>query len=401
MPRSLESGTIPSGRLALTALLYGCRYFSWARKRIAHGSPMTHLIRIPGPLDPHVHLRGMDWAHKGTFASETAAALAGGYWAVFDMPNTPPATVDAAALDAKLDAIGAEAVCDWGVFFGASQLDNTAAYAQVAGRVCGLKMYNNATTGALLIQDQAMRARRYAAWPGDRPIAVHAEEETVAEILALVRQYRRPTHFCHISAASEIALLRAAKAEGLPVTVGVTPHHLFLTQDDVSALGALGRMKPELKTKADQRALWDAIHSGVVDVIESDHAPHTLAEKASARPPSGVPGLETTLPLLGAAVREGRLAVERLVELTALRPQAIFGVRADAGTYTAVDLDASFVIERASLRTQCGWSPFEGMRVAGKVREVWIRGRKVFDGEQVLAAPGSGVNLFDAKGRTA
>jgi carbamoyl-phosphate synthase/aspartate carbamoyltransferase/dihydroorotase len=355
---------------------------------------MAHQLKIPGMLDPHVHLRGMDWSLKGTFASETAAALAGGYWAVLDMPNTPPSTITPAALETKLEAMRGEAVCDWGVYFGASQADNTADYAHVAGQVCGLKIYNNATTGTLLIEEQDLRARCYRAWPAGKMIAVHAEGRTVADILALVREYRKPTHFCHISTAEEIAYLTEAKAQGLPVTVGVTPHHLTLTEDDVRTLGPLGRMKPELKTRADQEALWQAIGSGVVDVVESDHAPHTLAEKASSAPPSGVPGLETTLPLLCQAVRDRRLAVERLVELVALRPQHIFGVRPDRETYTMIDLDQSFVIERAALHTKCGWSPFEGMRVCGRVREVWIRGRKVFDGERILATPGAGQNLY-------
>jgi len=211
-----------------------------------------------------------------------------------------------------------------------------------------------------------------------------------------VRRTRKPTHFCHISTAEEITLLRDAKEEGLPVTLGVTPHHLYLTEDDVITLGALGRMKPELKTKADQAALWAAIDEGLVDVVESDHAPHTLAEKFAAAPPSGVPGLETTLPLLCTAVRDGLLTEERLVELVALRPQQIFNLHADSGTYTLVDLDAAFTIERSGLRTLCGWSPFEGMQVVGKVREVWIRGCQVFDGDHVLVAPGFGSNCYGA-----
>jgi dihydroorotase-like cyclic amidohydrolase len=352
------------------------------------------MLKIPGMLDPHVHLRDLDWAHKATFASETAAALAGGYWAVLDMPNTPPATVDPAALRTKLDALHRGARCDWGVYFGASQDDNSAVYADIFDDVCGLKMYNNATTGHLLLPDQTVRARHVAAWPGGKPIAVHAEGSTVADILALARQYRKPTHFCHISTADEIDLLRAAKADGLPVSVGVTPHHLFLTEADVRTLGSLGLMKPELKTQADQDALWKALSDGVVDVVESDHAPHTLAEKQSAKPPYGVPGLETTLPLLCTALRAGRLTEARLIELVATNPQRIFGVRPDPDTYTLVDLDAATVIERAHLRTLCGWSPFEGMRVSGVVREVWIRGRKVFDDEQIIAAPGAGHNLF-------
>lgn len=351
---------------------------------------MAHTLTIPGPLDPHVHLRDLQWAHKATFASETAAALAGGYWAVLDMPNTPPATIDAAALATKRAAIAQGAHCDWGVYFGASQDDNTAAYAGVIDQVCGLKIYNNATTGTLLIDDQALRAAHYRAWPRRKPIAVHAEGQTVAEILTLVRQYRTWTHFCHISTAEEIALLRAAKAEGLPVSIGVTPHHLWLTEDDVRHLGPLGRMKPELKTQADQDALWAALADGTIDVVESDHAPHTLAEKAAAQPPFGVPGLETTLPLLCTAVHEGRLTAERVIALVALNPQRLFGLRPDPGTLTTLDLDASTVITRGNLRTQCGWSPFEGMRVWGRVTGVWIRGQQVFDGEQVRVAPGFG-----------
>ncbi|HEX3053343.1 MAG TPA: hypothetical protein VHP83_21975, partial [Aggregatilineaceae bacterium] len=212
-------------------------------------------MRIPGPLDPHVHLRGLDWSHKGTFASETAAALAGGYWAVLDMPNTAPSTITPAALDTKIAAMSAQAVCDWGVYFGASQTDSSPYFEQVFSRVCGLKMYNNATTGTLLIAEQAIREQHFRNWPQGKPVAVHAEGQTVAEILDLVRRYRTPTHFCHISTAEEIGLLRQAKAEELPVTLGITPHHLFLTEDDVQTLGALGRMKPELKTKADQQAL--------------------------------------------------------------------------------------------------------------------------------------------------
>ncbi len=354
----------------------------------------TSTLTIPGMIDPHVHLRGLNWAHKGTFASETAAALAGGYWAVLDMPNTPPPTIDEAALIRKLAAIGAGARCDWGVYFGASQADNTAIYPAVAGRVCGLKIYNNATTGTLLLADQAAREAHFRAWPAGKVIAVHAEGETVASILALVRLTSKHTHFCHISTAEEIALLRAAKAEGLPVSIGVTPHHLFLIERDVRALGALGRMKPELKSEADRAALWDAVADGTVDVIESDHAPHTLAEKDGDPPPSGVPGLETTLPLLITAVRAGRLTVERLIALLALNAQRIFGVLPPPETYTVVDMSASYVIARERLHTACGWSPFEGMRVMGQVRRVVVRGQTVFDGEHVLAAPGSGRNLF-------
>lgn len=350
-------------------------------------------LRIPGMLDPHVHLRDLEWSHKATFASETAAALAGGYWAVLDMPNTPPPTIDRPALILKRAAMARQAVCDWGLYFGASQGGNQGEYARIADDVIGLKIYNNATTGTLLIEDQAARAPHYAAWRSGKPVAVHAEDETVAEILALVRQYGVKTHFCHISTAYEIDLLTGAKAEGLPISVGVTPHHLYLTEDDLPMLGGFGLMKPTLKTAADRDALWWGIASGVVDVVESDHAPHALDEKLSDRPPYGVPGLETTLPLMCLAVEEGRISTDQLIDLLALNPQRIFGLPAPPDTYTLVDTAAHTIIDRANLRTQCGWSPFEGLRVPGRVVGVWIRGVQVYDGDNVLVAAGFGRNL--------
>ncbi len=352
------------------------------------------IIRIPGLIDPHTHLRDLDWAHKATFASETSAAIAGGYTAVFDMPNTAPSTTSEKLLDEKLARIDQAAHCDWGLYFGASQADNTREYADIAARVCGLKIYNNATTGDLLINTSVMRERHYRAWTASRLIAVHAEGETVANILELVRKYRQPTHFLHISSQREINLLMAAKNEGLPVTIGVCPHHLFLSEDDLPSIGSFGRMKPELKTKADQRALWRAIRQGVVDIIESDHAPHTIAEKEAEMPAYGVPGLETTLPLMMQAVKDGRLPLQRACDMLSLNVQRIWRITPLPKTYTVVDTDASFVIERQNLHTLCGWSPFEGARVCGRVREVWIRGHKVYDGEAVLSPPGFGRNLF-------
>jgi carbamoyl-phosphate synthase/aspartate carbamoyltransferase/dihydroorotase len=356
---------------------------------------VARTITVPALLDPHVHLRGMEWSHKGTFASETAAALAGGYWAVLDMPNTLPSTVTTSALERKLYEIGEQAVCDWGVYFGAGQVADAATYQAVIGRVCGLKMYNNATTGELIIQDQSLREAHYRAWLPRRPIAVHAEAETVLDILALVRKHRVPTHFCHICLAEEIDYLQAAKEEGLPVTIGVTPHHLYLTERDLAALGSLGLMKPTLKTEADCTRLWQAITSGIVDVVESDHAPHTLAEKAAAHPPYGVPGLETTLPLMCLAVREGRVTLEHMIDLVANTPRRIFGFSPPRDTYTTIDLDAEYIIERGNLHTACGWTPFEGMRVVGKVTGVRIRGQQVYDGENILAQPGFGINVCE------
>jgi dihydroorotase len=357
---------------------------------------MGRILTLHAPIDVHVHLRGMDWAHKGTFASETAAAVAGGYACVLDMPNTLPSTTTPETLAYKLERIGAEAVCDWGVYFGAGQHPDAAMFAQVAADVCGMKMYCNETTGELLIDDQALRDAHFAAWKAARirqPIAVHAENETVLDILALVRKYGVRTHFCHISTAQEIAWLRAAKAEGLLITLGVCPHHLMLHEGDLARLGSHGLMKPPLKTQADCDALWEALAEGTVDVIESDHAPHSLADKAAEKPAYGVPGLETTIPLMCTAVAQGRITMPRLAELVTLNAARIFGIAYSADTYTEIDFDETYTLERGMFRTLPGWSPFEGMTVNGRVKKVVIRGQQVYDGEHVLVGPGFGQNV--------
>lgn len=352
------------------------------------------MITLYGTLDPHTHLRDLEWAHKATFASETRAAIAGGYTAVFDMPNTPPNTTTKAALQTKLDKLNTTAHCDFGVYFGASQDDNTDQYADLTG-VCGLKIFNNSTTGSLLLDNQEDRRHHIRAWNTGRVIAVHAEDDTVLDILQIVRETRKPVHFLHISTAAEIGYLQAAKEEGLPVTLGVCPHHLYLTEADRSTLGALGMMKPPLKTAADRDALWSALAAGVVDIIESDHAPHTLDEKhnADGRPIYGVPGLETNIPLMLRAVKDGRLTLEQVAALVSDNPRQIFGVPRDETTYTVIDPDHAYTIDNRNLHTACGWSPFDGMTAYGAVREVWIRGTQVYDGEHILVDPGFGVNL--------
>ena len=330
------------------------------------------LLTIPGAVDPHVHLRDLDWTHKATVASETAAALAGGYWAVLDMPNTPPSTVTVARLAAKKALAAAQARCDFGLYMGADQTADGSEYARGAPGAVGLKMYCDHTTGDLLLPDQATRRRHLAAWmvTTAKPVAVHAENSTLLELLQLVRESGAHVHFCHVSSAAEVSALRAAKTDGLPVSVGVTPHHLYLTEDDRARLGPFGLVKPPLRTATDVAALWEAVADGTVDLIESDHAPHTRAEKESETPPYGLPGLETTLPLMVLAMRDGRISEERLIELLALNAQRIFGLRPPPETWTQVDADDAYVITDAELRCSPGWSPFAGMRVYGRVREV-------------------------------
>jgi carbamoyl-phosphate synthase/aspartate carbamoyltransferase/dihydroorotase len=236
--------------------------------------------------------------------------------------------------------------------------------------------------------------RCFAEWPREKLIAMHAEGQSVAVGISMAAIYERPVHFCHISRRDEIELIAAAKERGLPITCEVTPHHLFLTKADAARLGPLGDMRPRLVEQSDVDALWAHIDD-TVDCIATDHAPHTLAEKHSASPPPGVAGLETSLPLMLTAVHNGRLTLERLAELIAANPRRIFGLPPQPDTRVEVETDAAYTIENQNLYTRCGWTPFAGMEVRGKVLKVILEGRTVFEEGRVTAEAGSGRLVMD------
>jgi dihydroorotase-like cyclic amidohydrolase len=342
--------------------------------------------RLPGLIDIHVHLREPGATHKEDFSSGTAAALGGGVVAIADMPNNTPPVVDEQTLGQKAELASRKARCDYAFYMGASA---TNADRPVTGpHVAGLKMYLNETYGPLRVASLRALLGHFRSWPRHKPIAAHAEGLSAAVVVGLAQLYDRPAHVCHVSRRAEIELLRKAKEKGVRITCEVTPHHLFLTEDDAQALGSLAYMKPELGTPEDQQALWDNLE--VFDAVASDHAPHTLEEKEGDAPPPGVPGLETMLPLMLNAVHEGRLSLERLVELLHSGPARVLGVRPPHDSYVEVDLDSRWVIRGNGLLTKCGWTPFEGMAVHGQVRTVYLRGTEVYERGQVLAAPGSG-----------
>jgi carbamoyl-phosphate synthase/aspartate carbamoyltransferase/dihydroorotase len=179
-----------------------------------------------------------------------------------------------------------------------------------------------------------------------------------------------------------------AKKKSYPVTCGATPHHLFLNTDDQQKLGPLGLMKPNLRPQSEVDFFWK--HVQEIDIIESDHAPHTLEEKQSDKPPFGVPGLETTLPLLLTAVSENKLSIDDIKRLCHDGPAKIFGIKTDDQTYVEVDENEVWVLENEKLFTKCKWSPFAGRRMKGKVKKVVLHGKTVFENGKILAKAGSG-----------
>jgi carbamoyl-phosphate synthase/aspartate carbamoyltransferase/dihydroorotase len=219
---------------------------------------------------------------------------------------------------------------------------------------------------------------------------LHAEDDVSEIVMRTLGSVSKQTHICHVSSQAELEFVMRAKEAGLPITCGVTPHHLFLTDKDAEKLGPYGHMKPFLKPAKDQKFLWD--HLDAIDIIESDHAPHTKAEKDSDTPPFGVPGLETMLPLMLTAAEEGRLTHKQVIEKLHTNPAAIFNVAVDDTTSVEVDM-TEYIIKNEDLLTKAGWSPFAGRRVVGRVKTVHLHGKKVFANGKVLAKPGSGTIL--------
>ncbi len=346
---------------------------------------MNKIITLPGLIDPHVHLRDPGQTHKEDFFTGTSAALAGGYTTVLDMPNNADPITTSKKLQTKIDSASKQTVSDIGFHFGTLG-DNFDEFSKVIDQVCGLKIYLNVTTGNFII-DKTKLLSIYEAWPASKPILLHAEEDVSDIVLNAIRKTKRQTHICHVSSQAELEFVMKAKEEGLPISCGVTPHHLFLTNKDADRLGAYGHMKPYLKTQKDLDFLWN--HIDAVDIIESDHAPHTKAEKDSAEPPFGVPGLETTLPLMLTAQQEGKISQAKLIDLLHGSPQRIFKLKTDESSKVEVEL-GEFAIENEKLLTKCGWSPFAGRKVAGQVKQTFLRGELVFSEGKVLVAPGSG-----------
>lgn len=349
------------------------------------------MIRLPGLLDPHVHLREPGGEHKEDFDSGTAAALAGGFTGVLAMPNTQPPLVDGHTLSIALDAARGKARCDYGVFLGAG-VDNPSIAAGLAQHACGLKLYLDQTYGPLRLDDLAGLHNHVRSWPAGRPLAAHAEGRSLAAVLFLAAVVGRPIHICHVSRREEILLIRNAKERGFAVTCEVAPHHLLFTAADLSHLPPGRReVRPRLNEPDDRQALWDNLK--VIDAFATDHAPHTAAEKDGDRPPPGFPGLETAVGLLWTAVVDGRLTIDDLVARMADGPRKVFGLQEPPETWVEVDEGAGWEVRASELHTRCGWTPYEGMRLPARVRRVTLRGRRAYEDGQVLAPPGSGMDM--------
>jgi dihydroorotase len=381
------------------------------------------LTVLPGVIDTQVHFREPGLEHKEDLESGTRAAVMGGVTAVFEMPNTSPATIDAAALNEKLTRAEGRAWCDHAFFIGAAaeNADKLETLERLPG-CCGVKIFMGSSTGSLLVHDD--ETLRRALKSGCRRVAVHSEDEarlrerfemireggkvsqhpewrdvetavrSTKRLLRLAREAGRRIHVLHVTTAEEVPILAAAKDIA---TMEVTPQHLTLAAPYCyEELGSLAQMNPPIREARHREALWEAIRLGIADVVGSDHAPHTLEEKRAPYPrsPSGMPGVQTLLPLLLDHLNAGKLTLERLVDLTSAGAQRIYNIAGKGriavgydGDFTLVDLKAKKTVEHDWLQSKSGWSPFEGKPITGWPTATIIRGHVAMRDGELLGGP--------------
>ena len=372
----------------------------------------TGLDVLPGCIDSQVHFREPGLEHKEDLESGSRSAVLGGITSVFEMPNTNPNTDSAERVNDKLARAHHRMWCDHAFYVGATA-DNAEALKELERipGTAGVKIFMGASTGSLLVDDDAALSRVLAS--GTRRVAIHAEDEArmnarkdlrvegdpsshpvwrddesamiaTKRIIGLARQARRRIHILHVTTPAELEYIAGHKDIA---TCEVTPQHLTLAAEDAyPRLGTYAQMNPPIRSASHRDGLWHWLNQGVPDVLGSDHAPHTIEEKAKTYPgsPSGMPGVQTLVPLLLNHVAEGRLSLRRFIELTSSGPQRVFGLvgkgRIALGydaDFTVVDLKKRWTVGSDWLSSRCNWSPFEGMDLTGKAVGTIVRGNRV------------------------
>jgi dihydroorotase len=385
---------------------------------------------MSGVIDSQVHFREPGMTHKEDLESGTRAAILGGVTTVFEMPNTNPSTTTVEAFADKLNRARDRAHCNYAFYMGGSS-ENAENLAQLERQphCSGVKVFMGSSTGTLLVDRDDVLEKILK--NGRRRVIVHSEDEarlrerkhiavesgdvhshpvwrdvetamiSTRKLLTFARKYQRPVHVLHISTAEEMDFLKDQKDLA---TVEVLPQHLTLFAPDCyDRLKNYAQQNPPIREKRHQDRLWQALLDGTVDVIGSDHAPHTREEKEKPYPqsPSGVPGVQTLVPIMLNHVNNGRLPLTKFAELVTTNPCRVFGLR-DKGRlqvgydadFTVIDMKAQRTIENSWIASRCAWTPFDGMKVQGWMTHTIIGGKIVMSEDQVLLpAQGQPVNF--------
>ena len=383
---------------------------------------------IPGVIDDQVHFREPGLTHKEDLVHASRACAKGGVTSFLEMPNTIPNTVTQTVLNEKLKLASSRSLVNYGFYIGATT-DN-ADELKHATRTPGIKIFIGSSTGNLLVDEQAALEKIFAETM--LPICAHCEDETTVRANAekhknsvdvadhsrvrdheaayiatqraidLAQRHNHRFHVLHVSTAQEIELIAAG---GDLISAEVCPHHLFFNVDDYGRLGSLVKMNPSIKTIEDNDKLWKALLDGVITVVATDHAPHTMEEKRKPYPncPSGLPAVENSLALMLNQVASGKCTIEQVVKWMCVEPARVWNVKnkgaiavGNDADLVLVDMDLTQLIRDENQETKCGWSPWNGVELTGWPISTWVMGRQVFkieDGKSKFDVSGFGAEI--------
>ena len=385
---------------------------------------VNNLIVLPGAIDSQVHFREPGLTHKEDIMNGTKGAILGGVTSIFEMPNTNPSTTTEAALNEKISIAQKNAYCNYSFFVGAAKenIENLKKLERLPG-CCGVKIFMGSSTGDLLVEDDDSLRKILAS--GNRRVAIHSEDEyrlrerkhlvedskvgvsshplwrdsqtairSTQRLLKIAQETKRKIHVLHISTGEEILILKKFKNFS---TCEVTPQHLFFYAPDCyENLGSLAQMNPPIRDKSHNIGLWKGIEEKIVDVIGSDHAPHTLEEKKKEYPncPSGMTGVQTILPIMLDFVNKGKLGINDLVRLLCYNPAKIYNMKSKGeikigndADFSIVDLNKEFTITNEWIASKSGWTPYNGLKITGLPVFTVVNGKIVMQDSEIISPP--------------
>jgi len=417
MITTLKNCKLADGQITDIVIANGTIKSIGPTEKTGHAIDIKNNLVIPGVIDTHVHFREPGSEHKEDWLTASRAAVSGGVTTVIDMPNNNPPVIDQKSLDIK-KKLAKKSLCNYGFFIGATT-DNIEDLRSITNTT-GIKIYIGSSTGTLLVDKDEDIEKIFSL--KDKIFALHAEDENiikknldkysnnhqpsvhskireplaaakaVGRAVDLAKKTNARIHICHVSTKKEIAIIKKARDQGINISCEVSPHHLFLNQTSYQNLNNFVKVNPPLRNDDNNSALWQAIKLGVIDIVATDHAPHTIDEKLQEydKAPAGIPEVETSLPLLLNQVNEGNLELSKLIELTSKNPAKLFNIKKKGiiqpgydADLTVVDMSLKKTIQKKHLYTKCGWSPYEDWELTGWPIMTFVNGHLAYNNGKI------------------